>query len=169
LAEAAETADATVAEQLRKEVAYATALVNQGCSVNIDGDVCADDFVALGEAGCPAAQADVDGWVESFGCCVGSFVEIAAMNIELTAGTPCPGDFVIGKACKAPKWKLPKKEAPLAAPKAKKGVIAGAVLGGVAGLGLVGLALKKRRAKLSTAKPQKATGQVAMVSVPVAV
>jgi len=150
-------------------VAYATALVNEGCSVNKEGDVCADDFPAIEGAGCPATQADVDTWVSNFGCCVGSYVELAMERVELTDGTPCPGDFEIGKACKAPKWKLPKKAAPVADKKAKKGLIAGTVMGGVVGLGLVGLALKKRRSKLSTAKPQKVTGQVAMVSVPVAV
>jgi hypothetical protein len=172
LREAAEEAEEAVAAQITSELAIATQLVNKGCSKNEMGDLCADGALSdLKESGCPATQADVDGWVESYGCCVASYAELSMARAELIEETPCDGEFEIGKACKAPKWKLPKKAASKAGALAKKGKIAGMVIGGVAGLGVIGFALRKRRAKLaaSKAQPQKATGQVAMVSVPVAV
>lgn len=133
------------------------------------GEFCGDmAFTALKESGCPMDQAAVDGWVESFGCCVASYAELSMQRAEFIEQTPCEGEFEIGKACKAPKWKLPKKKAP-ASSAGKKGKMAGAIIGGVAGLSVIGFALRKRRAKLSVSKPQKTTGQVAMVSVPVAV
>jgi hypothetical protein len=162
-----------VAMQIASELKVATSLVNKGCSKNEMGDLCSDGALsALMGAGCPATQADVDGWVESYGCCVASYAQLSMARAELIeTETPCTGEFEIGKACKAPKWKLPKKAASKAGGAAKKGKIAGAVIGGVAGLGVIGFALRKRRAKLaaSKAQPQKPTGQVAMVSVPVAV
>lgn len=173
LREAAEEQTEAMAEQTTSELMYALTLVNKGCSKNEMGDFCSDGaFAALQEGGCPTLQADVDGWVDSYGCCVASYAELSMARAELmTDPTTCEGEFEIGKACKAPKWKLPKKEAAVASKGlAKKGKIAGAVVGGVAGLGLVGFALRKRRnSNRSASKPQKATGQVAMVSVPVAV
>jgi hypothetical protein len=172
LREAAEAeTNEDVAAQIASELAIATQLVNKGCSKNEMGDLCSDGaFDALKTAGCPATQTDVDTWVDSYGCCVASYAELSMARAELIEETPCEGEFEIGKACKAPKWKLPKKAA-AKADLAKKGKIAAGVIGGVAGLGVIGFALRKRRAKLaaSKAQPQKAAGQVSMVSVPVAV
>jgi len=173
LREAAEEAggDEMAMAQMTSELMYSTMLVNRGCSMNMMGDVCADGaFPDLLEAGCPMDQAAVDDWVDSYGCCVASYAEASIARANLIAADPCEGEFEIGKACKAPKWKLPKKAAPPAGNAGKKGKIAAGVIGGVAGLGVIGFALRKRRAaKSSASKPQRATGQLAMVSVPVAV
>lgn len=170
LREAAEAeANEQVAAQIASELALATQLVNKGCSKNAMGDLCADGaFAEMKAAGCPT-ETDVETWIGSYGCCVGSYAELSMARAELIEETPCEGEFEIGKACKAPKWKLPKKAASKAAGLAKKGKIAGMVIGGVAGLSVIGFALRKRRAKLASKAPQKAQGQVAMVSVPVAV
>jgi len=149
-------------DQIRAELGFSVLLANQGCSMNKMGDTCSDGaFASLQDDGCPTGQAAVDSWVDEFGCCVGSYAQISMARMELTGAAPCSGEFEIGKACKAPKWKLPKKQAaPASAGKAKKaGAIAGGLVGGVIGLGAIGLALRKRRAKLATAKPQKAASQ----------
>jgi len=152
------------AAQIVGELRYSTLLANQGCGMNKMGDTCADGAFDAISGTCPMTQVEVDDWVDSYGCCVASYAHIAMARMELgAAGTPCAGDFEFGKSCKAPKWKMPKKQAKAASMgKAKKGALAGGLVGGVVGLSLLGLALRKRKAKLAASKPQTAAGQVAM-------
>jgi len=158
------------AEEASDELAWSQMLADKGCGRNQMGDVCGDGALAtLKAAGCPADQAEVDTWVDDLGCCVASYAQLSMAQAELTDAPACPGEFTIGKPCKVPKWKLPKNP-PKAASlgKGKKAAIgAGAVIGGLAGLALIGAALRRRKQR-ATAKPRQ-TADVAMTPAVVAV
>jgi hypothetical protein len=152
--DAASEATDPIATQLWNELKWSTDLVNTGCSVNEMDVTCADGpFAALAGGKCPTDQADVDDAVAAFGCCVTDFM-MDMMQYDELSGTPgCTGGpFKMPKPCKAPKWKGPKDPpppAPLGKDK-KAGIAAGAIVGGLAGIGAVGLALRRRKAKFAT-------------------
>jgi hypothetical protein len=167
---AAAEADLDAAALIRKELQWSQMLADKGCGMNRLGEVCADTaFGILKDLGCPADQSTVDAWVGDLGCCVASYAQLSMAQAALTGASACPGEFHIGKPCKAPKWKLPKNPPKVQPPmgKGKKAAIGvGAAIGGLVGLGLVGAALRRR--KQATAKP-KHTGDVAMTPAVVAV
>jgi len=157
-------------DQLRMELRYSMDLANSGCSMNEMGVECGDGpFEAIMAAGCPMNQTEVDSWVASYGCCVGSFMMDMMEYGDLTGTPPCAAGtppYKVGKGCKAPKWKMPLNPPP-PPPNAlgkggKAGVAAGAVVGGVAGLGAVGMALRRRKA--NNKKAAKRPAEMAMAA-----
>lgn len=151
--------------ELQHELQWAMDLVNGGCSMNDMGATCADDF---GLITCPATQAALDTLVSSYGCCVSTFEKLQMEFSMLTGAadwcpaldtpTPAKTGWKLPKPCKSPKWKAPLNPPTKApgglAPKGK-GAIAGGILGGLAGLGAAGWALRRRKTKLAApqAKP----------------
>lgn len=149
--------------ELDHELQWAMDLVNAGCSMNDMGDTCADDFASIT---CPADQAALDALVSSYGCCVATYEKLQMEYSMLTGvtswcaalDTPSPPKgWKLGKPCKAPKWKAPLNPPPpppAGLGKKGKGAIAGGILGGLAGLGAAGWAIRRRKANL--AAPKKA-------------
>jgi len=167
LQEEAEGTTEPLMMELDHELQWAMDLVNAGCSMNDMGDTCADDF---GSITCPANQAALDTLVSTYGCCVASFEQLQMEYSMLTGATdwcpaldsppppPPPADpkgWKLGKPCKAPKWKAPLNPPPpppAGLGKKGKGAIAGGILGGLAGLGAAGWAIRRRKANHASPK-----------------
>jgi len=141
--------------------------INTGCAMNEMGDFCATaldmlDMATTDGTPCPTNQSEVDMGIEMAGCCIGSTAELIGSTMALLGEPPCP-KFKYGKPCKTPKWKLPKMP-PADAPaggKKKAAIGIGVAAGGLAGLGVVGLAMRRRKQKQQHTQQQEKAPDVA--------